>query len=304
MGNHMRAIIARGTRNLSVLQCGLMQQHTGRAVIGRASGTQSFGRDQIKQLFESLSQGDTSVDEACERVRYMFSESVAGGDATVDHHRALRTGLPEVIFGEGKTPEQIQKITNALVERNPDESVISTRVSPELWKQLQQIGLAPHTEYFETARVCASSAVLRDHRAARPDRWIGDVAVVCAGTTDLFVAEEAAVVCELFGIKVERVWDVGVAGIHRLLAQIPRINKARVVIVVAGMDGALPSAVAGLVDAPVVAVPTSVGYGANFGGVAAMLTMLNSCATGVSVVNIDNGFGAATMAAKILMKRD
>jgi len=260
--------------------------------------SQGFGTEQMLQLFESVAMGDLAPEMAVDRVKYMYAESVAGGAATVDHHRGLRTGLPEVVYGEGKTPEQIAEITQALVQRNPSQSVITTRVSPELFSSLEHKGL-PNLIYYPTARICAAHC--SEHGAA-VQGWPGSVAVVSAGTTDLSVAEEAATICELYGMNVQRITDVGVAGIHRILARVQDIRQAAVVVVVAGMDGALPSVVAGLVDTPVIAVPTSVGYGANFGGVSALLTMLNSCATGLAVVNIDNGFGAATMAAKILSR--
>jgi len=210
------------------------------------------------------------------------------GFAQVDTHRALRKGFPEIIFGEGKTPTQVVKIAAELVERR--QRVLATRVGPEHARALRR--RFKHAVYHALAR-CVT--IDRKPLPKRP----GTIAVICAGTSDLPVAEEAAVTAEIMGNRVERVRDVGVAGLHRLLGRLEVIQQANVLIVVAGMEGALPSVVAGLVDKPVIAVPTSVGYGASFGGVAALLAMLNSCGSGVTVVNIDNGFGAGYAASQI-----
>ncbi|MSU63860.1 MAG: nickel pincer cofactor biosynthesis protein LarB [Pedosphaera sp.] len=211
------------------------------------------------------------------------------GFAQVDTHRALRKGFPEVIFGAGKTPAQLVKIAEKLFAH--EQRVLVTRVTAEhvkvLRKQFQK--LATH---YEAAR-CVT--VERKPLPKRP----GFVAVLCAGTSDLPVAEEAAITAEIMGNRVERIYDVGVAGLHRLLARLELIQRANVLVVVAGMEGALPSVVCGLVARPVIAVPTSVGYGANLGGITALLSMLNSCSSGVTVVNIDNGFGAGYAAAQI-----
>lgn len=212
------------------------------------------------------------------------------GFAKVDHHRAVRKGFPEVVFGQGKTPAQVAKIASALLEHS--ERLLVTKTTREAWYAVRRE--VPDASFDETAR-----AIIVDRRAT-PDPVSG-VAVASAGTSDLPVAEEAAVTAELMGCRVERVVDVGVAGIHRLFAEMPRIGRARVVVVVAGMEGALPSVVGGLVRAPVIAVPTSVGYGASFDGLAALLSMLNSCAPGVSVVNIDNGFGGGYLAGMIAL---
>lgn len=212
------------------------------------------------------------------------------GFAKVDHHRTVRKGFPEVVFGQGKTPAQVAKIASALLEHS--ERLLVTKTTHEAWYAVRRA--VPDASFDETAR-----AIIVDRRAT-PDPVPG-VAVASAGTSDLPVAEEAAVTAELMGCRVERVVDVGVAGIHRLFAEMPRIGRARVVVVVAGMEGALPSVVGGLVRAPVIAVPTSVGYGASFDGLAALLAMLNSCAPGVSVVNIDNGFGAGYLAGMIAL---
>ena len=243
--------------------------------------------DQIRLLLEDVSRGSLAVEDAVSRLRTLPYETV-GNFAHLDHHRALRCGFPEVVFGQGKTPEQVVQIVQRLAERN--DRVLVTRVTPEMNAivQPQVRGLVYHS---------AARAQVLD---CNPDREkIAGVMVVTAGTADIPVAEEAALTADLMGNQVERIFDVGVAGIHRLLNQVDRLRAARVIIVVAGMDGALPSVVGGLVSVPVVAVPTSVGYGASFNGLAALLTMLNSCASGVAVVNIDNGFGAGVLASRI-----
>ncbi|MGH9387356.1 MAG: nickel pincer cofactor biosynthesis protein LarB [Vicinamibacterales bacterium] len=209
------------------------------------------------------------------------------GFAKVDHHRTVRQGFPEVILGLGKTAEQIASIAEQIVKRG--HPLLITRVDESIWSCVRQ--KVSEAEFHPAARAITLK------RDAPPGR--GTIALVSAGTSDLPVAEEAAVTAELMGNAVERVYDVGVAGIHRLLRERTRIESARVVIVVAGMEGALPSVVAGMISAPVIAVPTSVGYGASFGGIAALLGMLNSCANGVSVVNIDNGYGAGCIASMI-----
>ena len=243
--------------------------------------------DQIRLLLEDVSRGSLAVEDAVSRLRTLPYETV-GNFAHLDHHRALRCGFPEVVFGQGKTPEQVVQIVQRLAERN--DRVLVTRVTPEMNAIVQP--QVPGLVYHSAAR-----AQVLD---CNPDREkIAGVMVVTAGTADIPVAEEAALTADLMGNQVERIFDVGVAGIHRLLNQVDRLRAARVIIVVAGMDGALPSVVGGLVSVPVVAVPTSVGYGASFNGLAALLTMLNSCASGVAVVNIDNGFGAGVLASRI-----
>jgi pyridinium-3,5-biscarboxylic acid mononucleotide synthase len=210
------------------------------------------------------------------------------GFAQVDTHRALRKGFPEVIFGAGKTPEQVVKIAGRLLEHG--QNVLATRIMPEHARLLRK--KFKKAVHHELAR-CLTIEIKPLPR--RP----GTIAVVCAGTSDLPVAEEASVTAEIMGNRVERIHDAGVAGLHRILARLETIQRANVLVVVAGMEGALPSVVAGLVSKPVIAVPTSVGYGASFGGVAALLGMLNSCGSGVTVVNIDNGFGAGYAAGQI-----
>ncbi len=216
-------------------------------------------------------------------------ESV-GDFAKIDHTRTARTGFPEVIWGQDKTAAQIVEIMRAMESKHP--VVMATRVNEEKSAQIQSV--LPQVTYFEMARICAIQP--QEPLPVRPGR----LSILTAGTADLPVAEEAAVTAELCGFEVTRLWDVGVAGIHRLLSNQHVIDESDVLIVAAGMEGALPSVVAGLADCPVVAVPTSVGYGASFSGLAPLLTMLNSCATGIGVVNIDNGFGAAILAGQIL----
>jgi pyridinium-3,5-biscarboxylic acid mononucleotide synthase len=243
-------------------------------------------RLQIELLLKEVSEGRTEVGEALNRLRDLPFEDL--GFAKVDHHRALRTGMPEVIFSSGKTTAQVATIFARMAQAGGN--VLATRASREAY---DAVAIAePRAEYHEAAR-----AITLAQAPAAPGK--GTVAVVCAGTSDLPIAEEAAVTARLMGNTVELIADVGVAGIHRLLAQKQSLQTARVLIVCAGMEGALPTVVAGLVNAPVIAVPTSVGYGASFGGVAALLGMLNTCAPNVSVVNIDNGFGAASIASLI-----
>ena len=222
-----------------------------------------------------------------------------------DHTLRSRTGLPEVIFGEGKTVAQIRDIFLVMEgerqrhpERNVGVAAMATRVSAEVYRELEPD--VPGLVYYSDARIAALPAVKESSWSPATSKKDATVAVLCAGTSDLPVAEEAAITLELSGAPVVRLYDVGVAGLHRLLQQLPVVEQASVVICVAGMDGALPSVVGGLARCPVIAVPTSVGYGAAFSGVAPLLTMLNSCSPGVSVVNIDNGFGAATCALKML----
>ena len=244
--------------------------------------------DRIKQLLQQVQDGQVDVEQALTRLRSLPFEAV-GDFAVLDHHRAIRQGFPEVVFGENKRPEQVVAIVHRLAERN--DRVLVTRVSADMYAAVKT-DLPAAMLYHPIPRLL----ILDRSRAAekRPG-----VVVTSAGTADMPVAEEAAMTAELMGSGVDRLYDVGVAGIHRLLNQTDRLRKARVIVVAAGMDGALPSVVGGLVAVPVIAVPTSVGYGASFGGIAALLTMLNSCANGVSVVNIDNGFGAGYIASVI-----
>ncbi len=243
-------------------------------------------RSQIEKLLEDVRSGSTGVADALERLRGLPFEDL--GFAKLDHHRALRTGMPEVIFSQSKTPAQVALIFARMA--NAGGNVLATRASRQVYDAV--LATEPRAEYHEAAR-----AVTLTQAPAVAGK--GTIAVVCAGTSDLPVAEEAAVTARLMGNIVELVADVGVAGIHRLLAQKQTLQSARVLVVCAGMEGALPTVVGGLVNAPVIAVPTSVGYGASLGGIAALLGMLNTCAPNVCVVNIDNGFGAACIASLI-----
>jgi NCAIR mutase (PurE)-related protein len=245
-----------------------------------------MSEEQLRTLLEQVQSGSIAIDAALDRMRHLPFEDL--GFAKIDHHRALRQGMPEVVFAKGKTPEQVATIAGRLL-RNARNILITRADAPtaELVKQV-----APEAEYFPL------SGALRVWN----DRTIqgkGKVAVVCAGTSDIPVAEEAQVTAEVMGNEVDVIYDIGVAGIHRLMSNRERLCAARVVVVCAGMEGALPSAVGGLVACPVIAVPTSVGYGASFHGLAALLGMLNSCASNVTVVNIDNGFGAGYVASLI-----
>lgn len=242
--------------------------------------------DALRELFESVRKGDTTIDHAVARLRSMPFEDM--GFAKVDHHRAIRCGFPEVIYCAGKSPEQVVRIFSACAERGGN--VLGTRAAAEVAAAIQQVHAA--AVYDPVSR----TVVLRQRPAAPAT---GTIAIVAAGTSDLPVAEEARVTAEIMDQTCATYYDVGVAGLHRLLAHSQEIQSANVVVVVAGMEGALASVVGGLVEAPVIAVPTSVGYGASFHGLAALLAMLNSCAVGVAVVNIDNGFGAGYMAAVI-----
>ena len=236
-------------------------------------------------MLEAVAAGTTSIEAAVDELRLLPYEDI--GFAKIDHHRGLRDALPEVVLGQGKTPAQTAEIASRLAGRA--DRVLVTRATSEHYEAVH--ALLPDAVYHEIAR-----AITLDRRDE--PRQPG-VSVLCGGTADLPVAEEAAVTAELMGSEVQRVYDVGVAGLHRLLDHLPALRDARAIVAVAGMEGALPSVVAGLVAVPVIAVPTSVGYGASFGGIAPLLAMLNACAAGVGVVNIDNGFGAGYLAAVI-----
>jgi len=243
---------------------------------------------QLSKLLRDVKAGKVPVGEAVERLRELPFEDV--GFAKIDHHRELRTGFPEVIYGAGKTVEQVVEIAKRIVARN--RVALATRCCPEMYEAAREA--FPDVAWHEAARILVIGTPPRVSPRAKP------VAVVTAGTADVPVAEEAAVTAETMGCRVERIFDVGVAGLHRLLRHSEKLRQARCIIVVAGMEGALASVVGGLVSAPVIAVPTSVGYGASFEGLSALLTMLNSCAAGVTVVNIDNGFGAGYFAALLV----
>lgn len=245
-----------------------------------------MNQQELEKLLEQVKTGEVSIDEASEQIKRLPFDDL--GYAKVDHHRALRVGYPEVIYCENKAPEHIRGIVQNMLERG--SNVLATRASREVFDIVKEV--APDAEYHELARIVT---VKRNEVPTVP----GTILVATAGTADIAVAEEAAVTAEMLGNPVARVYDVGVAGLHRLLARMDVIRAANVVICVAGMEGALASVVGGLIDKPLIAVPTSVGYGSSFHGLSALLTMLNSCASGVGVVNIDNGFGAAYLASNI-----
>ncbi|KJS86985.1 MAG: 1-(5-phosphoribosyl)-5-amino-4-imidazole-carboxylate carboxylase [Peptococcaceae bacterium BICA1-8] len=240
----------------------------------------------LRKLLEQLQKGNIDIDGAVKELKNLPFKDL--GFAKVDFHRELRQGHPEVVFCQGKTPEQIKEIVKVLAERS--KNILATRADEAAYEAVHEI--LPDAQYFKAARIVK----VNEEKVITGK---GTILVVSAGTADIPVAEEAVITAEAFGNKVERLYDVGVAGLHRLLSNIDKLNEARVIIVVAGMEGALASVVGGLVNVPVVAVPTSVGYGASFNGLAALLAMLNSCAAGVGVVNIDNGFGAARLASVI-----
>lgn len=246
-----------------------------------------MGKEAIERLLQSVRSGEVGVDEAVQRLRSLPFEDL--GFAKVDHHRELRKDFPEVIFCQGKSPDQVSAIMQAI--RGRSKVVLATRAWEELFSRIRQD--VPDAIYHEKARIIQAGQPEPDPRCK------GTVLVVSAGTADIPVAEEAVVTAEAAGCQVDRLYDVGVAGIHRLFAHRQALETARVLIVVAGMEGALASVVGGLVSKPVIAVPTSVGYGASFEGLAALLGMLNSCASGVVVVNIDNGFGAGYFGAML-----
>jgi pyridinium-3,5-biscarboxylic acid mononucleotide synthase len=243
----------------------------------------------LRLILQNLQKGETTVDDVLERLRHLPYEDI--GCATIDHHRTLRQGFPEVVFGESKSVAQIKKIVAALMAKGGN--VLVTRLSVEKAREV--------SEEFPSARYHEDARALTIEQKAVEITGNGTILVISAGTSDIPIAAEAVVTARLLGNKVDQLFDVGVAGIHRLLGRRELILSASVLIVVAGMEGALPSVVGGMVNRPVIAVPTSVGYGASFGGIAALLGMLNSCASGVTVVNIDNGFGAGYAAS--LMNR-
>jgi pyridinium-3,5-biscarboxylic acid mononucleotide synthase len=246
-------------------------------------------QERLKELLTSFKEGGVSLDETVESLRGLPFESL--GFATVDHHRSIRQGFPEVIFGQGKTPEQIAAIAQKLLEQS--SNLLITRANADAFESVRTV--AQDAVFHET---CRAITVRRNQTI----KGRGVIAIVTAGTSDIPVADEAAITAEIMGNRIERLFDVGVAGIHRLLSRREVLQRARVIVCVAGMEGALPSVVGGLVSVPVIAVPTSIGYGASFQGVAALLGMLNSCSSNVSVVNIDNGFGAGYVAS--LINRD
>jgi hypothetical protein len=241
---------------------------------------------EVEKLLNDVKNGETTVDKAMEVLKNFPYTDL--GFARIDNHRELRTGYPEIIYCAGKTVEQVKEIVRVMSER--ENNVIGTRANQEMFEAVKSI--IPSAVYYPMARIIS----VQKKKPGTPE---SSIAVITAGTSDMPVAEEAAITAELLGNKVIRIYDAGVAGIHRLVDKLPEIRSCRVVVVIAGMEGALASVVGGLVDKPVIAVPTSVGYGANFGGISALLAMLTSCSTGVTVVNIDNGFGAGFSASMI-----
>jgi NCAIR mutase (PurE)-related protein len=247
----------------------------------------------LKQLLEQIKTGQVEVDDAMQKLRHLPFESL--GFATIDHHRGLRRGLPEVIYCPGKTVDQIIAIFGSLASKG--NNVLATRATPDVFEALAGTGHFPKVRYEESAR-----AVILEQKTISASKSV--LPIVTAGTADIPVAMEAKVTAEIMGQRTELICDVGVAGLHRLLRHLPKLQEANVIVVIAGMDGALASVLGGLVSCPVIAVPTSVGYGTSFHGLSALLTMLNSCASGVTVVNIDNGFSAAVTATLINRKID
>jgi NCAIR mutase (PurE)-related protein len=247
-----------------------------------------MNKEKIKKILKGIKRGELGIEDALQKLRSLPYEDL--GFAKIDSHRALRKGFPEVIFSEGKTIRQIKEIVKRMSETT--SGIMAVRASPEVYKAIKEV--IPEVIYFKEAKIVGVKE--------KGKLSSGIILVITGGTADIPVAEEAAVTAEIMGNKVERLYDVGVAGIHRLLDNREVIFRAKVLIVIAGMEGALPSVVGGLVDKPVIAVPTSIGYGASFQGIAPLLTMLNSCAPGVTVVNIDNGFGAGYFASLINKK--
>ena len=243
-------------------------------------------KEQIRRLLENVQSGETDIEAALEHLKHLPFEEM--GFAKLDHHRTLRRGFPEVIYCEGQTLEQIEKITAKMAEQG--NLVMATRATSEMFDRIKTV--CPEAEYYESARIVLSDAIPKPKVTKK-------ILVITAGTSDIPVAEEAVITARVMGSPVDRIYDIGVAGMHRLMAHREQIQSANVVVVVAGMEGALASVVGGIVDKPIVAVPTSVGYGAAFDGLAALLSMLNSCSPGVAVVNIDNGFGAGYYAGVI-----
>ena len=254
-------------------------------------GRRNIQPEQLKKLLKKVKAGQITINEAVEELRHLPFEDL--GFAHVDHHRQLRRGFPEVIYCPGKTTEQIIKIFSALAEKG--NNVLATRAEQGVFDALAETGKFPKARYEKAAR-----AIVLEQKKIKPSKSI--LPIVTAGTADLPVASEAVVTAEIMGQRTELICDVGVAGLHRLFGHVEKLQNANVVIVVAGMEGALASVIGGLVSCPVIAVPTSVGYGSNFGGLSALLTMLNSCASGVTAVNIDNGFSAAVTATLINKK--
>jgi NCAIR mutase (PurE)-related protein len=241
---------------------------------------------ELEKLLIDIKNGSKTVEEALEILKTFPYTDL--GFARIDHHREIRTGYPEIVYCAGKTNDQVREIFRVMIKK--ESNVIGTRASKEMYEAVKSI--SPDAVFYEVAKIISV-------QNRKPETQTGRIAVITAGTSDIPVAEEAAITAELLGNEVLRIYDAGVAGIHRLVDQLPAIRSCKVIIVIAGMEGALASVVGGLVDKPVIAVPTSVGYGASFGGISALLAMLTSCSSGVTVVNIDNGFGAGFSASMI-----
>jgi len=264
----------------------------GRAKRGAAAASNhTMNEKDIEKILLGVREGQTSIERALDRLRNLPFEDL--GFVKIDHHRALRQGFPEVIFGRGKTPKQVAEIVRGMLRAKSSHNILVTRADAKMFAAVKRVARRAKGVAFH--ELSGAITIERD----REIRGKGLILVVTAGTSDIPVAEEALVTARSFGNRAEAVYDVGVAGLHRLLEHRQKLTEARVIICVAGMEGALPSVVAGLVAAPVIAVPTSVGYGSSFGGLSALFAMLNSCASNVSVVNIDNGFGAACVASAI-----
>jgi pyridinium-3,5-biscarboxylic acid mononucleotide synthase len=250
----------------------------------------------VRNFVDALRAGKLSPDQAIERLRRLPFEDI--GFAKIDHHRALRQGFPEVVFARGKTPKQVVEIVRGMLRASASHNILITRADKNVFTGIKRLARSNHTSRpakTEFHELCGAITILRDHAV----RGKGLILIVTAGTSDIPVAEEALVTARAMGNRAEAVYDVGVAGLHRLLDHREKLAEARVIICAAGMEGALPSVVAGMVSVPVIAVPTSTGYGSSFGGMTALLAMLNSCASNISVVNIDNGFGAGCFASVI-----
>lgn len=245
-----------------------------------------MNKNNLKKMLKQVKNNEIDIDTAMEKLKDLPFKDL--GYAKIDNHRSLRNGYPEVIYCEGKSLEEIEGIIKEMVAN--ENNVLATRASKEVYNKVKLI--VPDAIYYKRPRIIFI-------KKTEIKKTKGKIIVVTGGTSDIAVAEEAAITAEVLGNRVERLYDVGVAGIHRLLSNLEKLNEANIIITVAGMEGALASVIGGLVDKPVIAVPTSIGYGANFGGLSALLTMLNSCASGIGVVNIDNGFGAAYLASTI-----
>lgn len=289
----LRATVSATSKERAVLKCQVSN-------LSISSKLQSEDKNNILNLLQRVADGKVLPQEAAKLCDLVAEYEDVGDFAKIDTARKMRTGFPEVVYAESKTPAQVAAIMSCMIERGED-NVMASRVTSQAADAICALLPGQHLTYYEVPRILASKALVKATKTK--DEKIGSMAcVLCAGTSDLPVAEEAAITLELADYRVDRLYDVGVAGIHRLLRNQHVLRASDVAICVAGMDGALPGVVGGLTSSPVIAVPTSVGYGAAFGGLAPLLTMLNACSPGVGVVNIDNGFGAAVLAARILQQ--